>query len=647
MRATVLTVQGRYAEARADCTRLVGLVAGVLRLRVRRGDRQPRPARRRPPYGDAATRAGARCRASTPTRRAWGEIAAGRDRAPPRRPGRRSGISARRSPPIRATSTCSARTATGCSIAAARADVIAAGRGRDRASTRCCCGSRSRSTRCGSPEAAASASRRLRARFDASRARGDTVHRREDARFALALRRRSRRARWRSPATTGRCSASRPTCAFSPRPRAPRATRTRWRPSRAMARRDGTRVSGASRRCRRGQEPANEALARCSSRPACGVHRARRRARAQAVATATSRSRSTARRSHGQWDIALRDLDFALGLDAEPGRRDHVGRGQGAGTRDIAAYALSRLQLGPGARAVPDAASREQLIDDHSDGAYAVLRFTATCAAAPTTLAVDYRLLLRPRSAASRARAASRRRARRAPGSSSVGRAATQTFTLAELSQLRAVRRLRASEGVLAHLDRLRPHPVPAVAAAAGRARASRSRRAGAGRRRRVSAHAFVDVLKVVTAFTLAHSITLSLAALGVVSAAVALGRVGDRAVGGARGAQQRVAGRATAALGRSRSRFGLIHGFGFASVLADLGLAAGLAAARAGGVQRRRRGGPARDRRGVPAGRLSRCARPALYRRGVLVGGSLLVAAVAAAWLVERALDVALLPGL
>ena len=35
---------------------------------------------------------------------------------------------------------------------------------------------------------------------------------------------------------------------------------------------------------------------------------------------------------------------------------------------------------------------REQLIDNHSDGAYAVLRFTATCAAAPSVLDIDYRL---------------------------------------------------------------------------------------------------------------------------------------------------------------------------------------------------------------------------------------------------------------
>ena len=82
--------------------------------------------------------------------------------------------------------------------------------------------------------------------------------------------------------------------------------------------------------------------------------------------------------------------------------------------------------------------------------------------------------------------------------------------------------------------------------------------------------------------------------------AAVAAGRVGDRALRASGGAQQPLPG------GR-RGRwivafaFGLIHGFGFASVLADLGLPR-VAAARAGRLQPRRRAGSARDRRFLPA---------------------------------------------
>src|SRR5207244_4576526 len=93
----------------------------------------------------------------------------------------------------------------------------------------------------------------------------------------------------------------------------------------------------------------------------------------------------------GQWDIALRDLDFALGLDINQDGDITWGEVK-AKHGDIAAYALSRLRLGPASAPCP-AQIAEQAIDNHSDGAYAVLRFAATCAAAPKTLAVDYRLL--------------------------------------------------------------------------------------------------------------------------------------------------------------------------------------------------------------------------------------------------------------
>ena len=89
---------------------------------------------------------------------------------------------------------------------------------------------------------------------------------------------------------------------------------------------------------------------------------------------------------------------------------------------------------------------------------------------------------------------------------------------------------------------------------------------------------------------------------------------------------------------------FGLIHGFGFASVLADLGLPqdALLLSLVAFNV-------------GVELGQLAivavflpiayRLRDTALYRRAILIGGSLVVAALAAIWLVERVFDVALLP--
>jgi hypothetical protein len=154
---------------------------------------------------------------------------------------------------------------------------------------------------------------------------------------------------------------------------------------------------------------------------------------------------------------------------------------------------------------------------------------------------------------------------------------------------------------------------------------------------------AFWDVFKIVTSFTVAHSITLSLAALGVIAlpsrlvesaiaASVLLAALNNLlpVVGGRRWA---------VAFG-----FGLIHGFGFASVLAELGLPrAALVPALVG------------FNLGVEAGQLGIVAAflpfayalraSWFYRRVVLAGGSAAIASVATVWLLERALNLKLLP--
>ena len=93
----------------------------------------------------------------------------------------------------------------------------------------------------------------------------------------------------------------------------------------------------------------------------------------------------------GQWDIALRDLEHAIGLDAN---------GDGAITwgelrarhADIAAYALSRLKLRADGRTCA-LAPTGHLVDEHSDGAYSVLRFSARCGTgAYRQIEVEYEL---------------------------------------------------------------------------------------------------------------------------------------------------------------------------------------------------------------------------------------------------------------
>jgi hypothetical protein len=85
-------------------------------------------------------------------------------------------------------------------------------------------------------------------------------------------------------------------------------------------------------------------------------------------------------------------------------------------------------------------------------------------------------------------------------------------------------------------------------------------------------AQAFLSTVKVVTAFTLAHSITLTLAVLGVIQLP---SRLVESAIAGSViiAALNNVRPLITRRLWLVAFGFGLIHGLGFASVLADLGL--------------------------------------------------------------------------
>ena len=92
----------------------------------------------------------------------------------------------------------------------------------------------------------------------------------------------------------------------------------------------------------------------------------------------------------GEWKIALRDLDYAIGLD---GNDDGVITWGELRQRHqaIATYALSRLRIEGDGTACPIQAG-EQLVDSLTDGAYTVLRFSIGCAQQPQSLRVDYNL---------------------------------------------------------------------------------------------------------------------------------------------------------------------------------------------------------------------------------------------------------------
>jgi HupE / UreJ protein len=339
-------------------------------------------------------------------------------------------------------------------------------------------------------------------------------------------------------------------------------------------------------------------------------------------------------RLEGRWDIALRDLDFAIGLDADADgditwselRRRHA---------DIAAYALARLAVAADSGPCTLEAG-EQLVDRHTDGAYTVLPLSARCGDATAALSVSYRLFsdIDPQH-----RGLLRLESAQGTRTAVLGpQAPLQRFELAQPSRLRQFSDY-AAEGVwhiwigFDHILFLLSLLLPAVLVW----RAPRWHPVDA------FASAFWEVLKVVTAFTLAHSITLSLATLGVLS-------LPSRAVESAIAASV-----VLAALNNVRPvftgrrwmvafGFGLIHGFGFASVLGDLGLRQGTLLLALVGFNA-----------GVEVGQLAIVAaflplayglrRSWFYRRLVMAGGSLLIAAVAALWFAERAFNLSVLP--
>lgn len=335
----------------------------------------------------------------------------------------------------------------------------------------------------------------------------------------------------------------------------------------------------------------------------------------------------------GRWDIALRDLDYAIGLDGDGDgvltwgevRRRHTA---------VAEYALARLSLtrdGQPCRLT----AQPQLLADHVDGPYTVLRFSTDCAATAGPLRLRYRLLFDLD-----------------PSHRGLVRLnypdATRTAVLAPQRPsllLEPVARGRWAqlldywrEGVwhiwigFDHILFLLALLLPTVV----------SRRRGRWQVAHNLTQVLLEVAAVVSAFTVAHSITLGLAATGWVDLP-------------SRWVETAIA--ATVVLAALNNLYplvegkrwliafllGLIHGFGFAGVLADLGLPNDALLWALAGFNL-----------GVECGQLAIVLlfvplafagkHTWIYRRGALQFGSLAVAAVAGVWLFERGLAVDLL---
>jgi hypothetical protein len=259
----------------------------------------------------------------------------------------------------------------------------------------------------------------------------------------------------------------------------------------------------------------------------------------------------------------LRDLDYAIGLDAD-GNGEITWREVKAKHKEIAAYALARLAIAADGANCPITII-QHLIDNHSDGAYEVMRFTVGCPSAPQILGIKYTLffdvdpqhrgLLRVED--------------QGGTHTAVFSPDHETWQLeAHWVALRRQFLDFFQTGVwhiwtgFDHILFLCALLLPAVLELRG------------GKWQAVTTfrRAFLDVINIVTAFTIAHSITLSLAVLGFItlpSPLIESTIAASVIVAALNNLYPLIEKR----LWVVAFVFGLVHGLGFANVLTDLGL--------------------------------------------------------------------------
>lgn len=92
----------------------------------------------------------------------------------------------------------------------------------------------------------------------------------------------------------------------------------------------------------------------------------------------------------GQWDIALRDLQFALKLD-DDGDGNLTWAEVRRHEQRIARYAFDHLRATADGKPCAVEPARNA-VTDHADGAYLALLFRMACSGAPRRVALDYRL---------------------------------------------------------------------------------------------------------------------------------------------------------------------------------------------------------------------------------------------------------------
>ena len=333
-----------------------------------------------------------------------------------------------------------------------------------------------------------------------------------------------------------------------------------------------------------------------------------------------------------QWDIALRDIDFAMGLDSD-GNAEITWGELRVRQAAIEAWALSRLEVKRGGNCPLKLTSLE--VDSHTDGGYAVLHIAGTCPASTGDLRLAYRLLF---DLDGMHRGLLRLTVDGTTHSTVLSPTSGEIrFGAKEMSRMTQFRQYLA-EGIwhiwigFDHILFLLSLLLPAVLVRSENHWRGVSRFSDASR----------EVFWVVTSFTAAHSITLSVAALELITLP---SRLVESAI--AMSVVLVAANNLWPVVQKRRwvvaFCFGLIHGFGFASVLAELGLPANALLLSLVGFNL-----------GVEIGQIVIVAaflplafvlrNSRFYQRGIFVSGSLLIVLLASIWLVERVFELKLL---
>ena len=330
----------------------------------------------------------------------------------------------------------------------------------------------------------------------------------------------------------------------------------------------------------------------------------------------------------GAIELAIRDGELAVGLDRDGNGKVTWGELKSSQAA-LQNYMRGHLRL-TGADAPCPLKFAAVEVNDRVDGSYLWLPITADCGGAFRRLSIDYTLLdaVDPSHRGLLTLFANGAAQTAVLG----GGAGTRQFELNDISSWSAfVEYLRAGiwhiwSGI-DHLLFLLSLLLPAVLV----------RRQNRWEAVPIAGPAFLNIVKVVTAFTLAHSITLSLAAFEVIRLP---SRITESVIAASIiiAALNNVFPRVTEGRWRIAFAFGLLHGFGFASVLTEMGLPKGarLISLLAFNV-------------GVEAGQLVvvlavmplayflRATK--FYRRGIMPWGSSAIACLALFWFVQRAL--------